>query len=282
MAAYASFAGAGLVGNNLISRIDVVLIALLIDFHSSGVYFIAVFLARVVQIPTSAVSQISAPIVADSWVHNALDDIEYVYKKAGLNLFVVGTFIFFLVLIEAVPLFSFSTNSGFLLRAVPVFVFLGITQLISMLTSINYHVLIYSRYYRVELLFIIIAGGMNLPLTYFLIKSMGIIGAAISTMIATATLNLMRLIFIWVRFRIHPFGPRSVYTIILVAFSLLFYFFMPRMESQLANLFVLGISYTAGYVAIAEALSLTTDFKPFVSRVLSKFGIRLSPPTDDQ
>lgn len=277
MFSYASFAGASQMGNNLISRIDIVLIALLIDFQASGIYFIAVFLARVVQIPTSAIAQISAPVIAESWIKNDSEEIHRVYKKAGLNLFVLGLFLTSFVLLAADPLFQFSANYNFLIQAVPIFVFLGLTQLVGMLTSVNYHVILYSHLYRFELIFILVAGILNVPLTYYLINTVGITGAAISTLIASCVLNLARLVFIQLRFGMSPFSSKTINSLLLALFCLLFYLFMPRFDSAFYNLLIISGVFAIGYVALAEWLGLTADFKPFVWRLLAKLGFRVPP-----
>ena len=276
MASFAWFAGGSMIGTNLVSRVDIVLIALLVDFQASGIYFIAIFLARIVQIPVAAISQIAAPIVADSWTNKDIPAIDNIYKKASLNLFLVGLFLFSFELLQAESLFSLSSNPERLTQAISVFVFLGLTRLVSMLTSVNYHVLVYSRYYRYELLFVLTSGILNIPLTYYLIKLYGIEGAAMATLIAISVLNVLRLTLIKVKIGILPFSKYTINLFVVAAFCVLYILFVPHFENAILDMLVHGLIFTGVFVLLAEKLKLTDDLKPFVFRILARVGIKLN------
>ena len=268
---FAAFTGASSMGGNLITRVDVVLLALLVDFSATGVYFIAVFLARVVRIPVAAVSQISAPIISEAWTKQDVATIDTIYKKASLNLSVAGMFIFTAILVVAEPLFNLSSNPEPMLTAIPLFVFLGLTYLVEMVTSLNHHILIYSRLYRIEFYLVLFTGIINVPITYYLIRNVGVQGAAIATFFAILVLNSLRLLVIYRRLHILPFGKGAERLLLLAAFCTLYSIFTPSIGPPIVDLLFNGTVYSIIFIVMAERLGLLEDFKPIVFQTLDRF-----------
>jgi len=54
------------IGSILAFRIDIFMIATIMDYQSTGMYAIAAFIANTISIPTNAVNQIAAPIVTEA------------------------------------------------------------------------------------------------------------------------------------------------------------------------------------------------------------------------
>jgi O-antigen/teichoic acid export membrane protein len=62
--------------------------------------------------------------------------------------------------------------------------------------------------------------ALVIGLNYFLIPIYGIEGAAISTMLSLSFINIFRTIFIWFRFKLHPFTKQnlSVFILLLIVY----------------------------------------------------------------
>lgn len=128
------------------------------------------------------------------------------FTKTSLNSFIAGAFIFVLIWININDIVSIMPGKDGISPFINVFLFLCIAKLFDMVTSINSFILIYSKYYKYNLVFLLILALMNIVFNYHFITQYGIVGAALGTMISVFIYNIIKLIFIQMKFRINPFS----------------------------------------------------------------------------
>tara|TARA_B100001121_G_C18636641_1_gene597032 strand:- start:837 stop:1343 length:507 start_codon:yes stop_codon:yes gene_type:complete len=97
-----------------------------------------------------------------------------------------------------------------------IIIYIALAQFIDAFTSVNTEILSSSTLYKYQTFFIFLMIGLVVSLNYLLIPIYGIKGAAISTMISLSTINIFRTIFIWIKFKIHPFENKNVAVFILL------------------------------------------------------------------
>ncbi len=98
-----------------------------------------------------------------------------------------------------------------------VILILSISKIIDAGTGVNSQIIGTSNLWRFEVFTGIILLSVTIPLTYFLVKMMGINGSALSNLIAFIIYNAIRLIFIWKKFDMQPFTAKTLYSIMLTA-----------------------------------------------------------------
>lgn len=217
---YWIFGGLNYFGTILAYKIDAVMIGNLLNKTMVGYYSTYLFLASVLEIPFRSFNRISGPIISRAFENNQLDLIEDIYKKSSRNLMVTGLLVFGGIWLNMDYLFEIMKNGEDISMYKNIFLFLGLAKLFDTLTSVNNLILIYSKWYRYNLIFLLLLGTSNIILNIFFIKEFGIIGAGYATTISIFAFNLVKSLFIYRKFKMHPFSKKS-YLQLLVLIAIL-------------------------------------------------------------
>ena len=193
---YSLYSALGTLGSLLIFRMDAVMITGLLGEVSTGLYFNILVMAAVIDIPSQAIGKIAGPIISKSFNDNNHEEVQSIYIKGSINSLIVGMLIFLGIWFNLDAIISLSSKPEAFFGATQIFLFLGIAKLIDGLTGINTHILLYSRYYKFNLLFLLCLGVLNVFLNLVLIKQFDIAGAAMATLISLTLYNFIKLFFI--------------------------------------------------------------------------------------
>ena len=101
-------------------------------------------------------------------------------------------------------IYSLNFDNGFKL-AIPVVFYISISKLSSSLVGCVNSIITNSKYYYTVPLFSISSAIGVIFLNILFINKIGFIGAAISTMIIIVTFNVLKIIFVMLKFKIQPF-----------------------------------------------------------------------------
>ena len=226
---YISYMFIGSAGAIIISRIDTIMITSIKGLADTGIYSIAFFIGALVELPKRSLSTISSPIIAHNFKNNLINEIEIVYKKSSLNLFLIGGIFFLLIWLNIDNIFKMIPNSESYLSGKNVVFFIAIAKLIDMSMGTNGDIISNSNFYKwnvfITLFFAVIIVLSNL---YF-IPIYGMIGASIATLISIIIYNLIRFVLIKVKLNIQPFS-----------------------FDTLKVLFILSVTYIVGYYDISK------------------------------
>jgi O-antigen/teichoic acid export membrane protein len=159
------------------------------------------------------------------------------------------------------------------LKAFYVVVFLGFAKVVDMGTGVNSQIIATSTYWRFEMFSGVILLAVMLPLSYILTKEYGIVGTAIAQLVSISIYNIIRIIFLWKKFRLQPFSIQSIYTLIIGAacFGLSFYLF--RNIHSWAGLFARSIFFCVLFGTAAVYMKLSPDIQPVLQNALKRIGM---------
>jgi O-antigen/teichoic acid export membrane protein len=107
--------------------------------------------------------------------------------------------------------------------------FIGLGYLIDMSTGANSLVIRFSKYYRINLLFLAILVVLVIGLMYLLIPLYGITGAAIAITVSFFLNNLMRFWFLYRKYDLQPFNIKFLIVILFFVFVYVMVNFIPSM-----------------------------------------------------
>lgn len=215
MGTYSVYGILGTMGGILAFRIDGIMVSSLLDLGSNGIYSMMLFMAGVVEIPATSIVAIVGPIIASAWKNNDIDEIRTLYKKTSLNLLIAGIFIFLLIWVSVDSLFQLSSNYEDLALGLNALLFLGLAKLVDMVTSINDQIIRFSKYFRFNLVAIVSLGILNIFINYLLIPRYQITGAAMATFFSLFMFNLLKLIYIRIKLKMHPFTWNTLWVVVL-------------------------------------------------------------------
>ncbi len=269
------------ISTQLSFKLDSVMVASLISLTQTGVYGIMYYMSNVLSTATSSILNITNPIISEKMSNGDIEGISNIYKKASITLLVFGLGVFFCIWFLLNDILGLTKYSEQLIIGKYVFLYLAIAKLFDMVTSINSYILIYSHFYRYNLIFVSVLGISNIFLNLWLIPSFGIEGAAIASLIAMIIFNLMKLIFIYIKLHIHPFSTDTLKVLAIGAFTFLVLFFLPAGKYVANNYLNLGLKgmVIGGTVLLTFALpiyflNISKEINGLVNKFLNKINLR--------
>lgn len=255
---------AGSIATSLLD-VDKVMLGHYIDIEEVAYYGVAIYIASVVAVPQRAMHQILLPLSAKYLNEKDFDALEDLYKKSSLNLFIVGGFIFLLIVLNINQLYYVIPEefSGGLL----VVFMISFTKLYDNALGSNNAILFNSDHYRMVLVLGVFLVILMILLNIIFIPILGINGAGIATFLAVFTYNSIKLFFVYRKFKIFPFTNATLRIgLLLLASVLLFYFwdfpFHPIINIGLKSLIITGL-----YVFVVYHFNFSED----ISLLLKKY-----------
>ena len=183
--------------------------------HDAGVYNLATYIANLIQVPQRSIVAATIPVLSLAWKEKNKTEIQRIYSRSSINLLLVGLFIFILVWLNIKEAFQILHIQSDYLAGIEVVFILGISKLIDAGTGVNAQIIATSTKWRFEFITGVILIILFLPLNYWLIKEMGIIGSAYANLISFSVYNLIRFLFLWKKFNLQPYNQKTFLSILL-------------------------------------------------------------------
>jgi hypothetical protein len=152
-----------------------------------------------------------------------------------------------------------------------VFLFLGITRIIDMGTGLNAQIIATSTFWRFEFITGLILLALMLPLNFELTRYYGVIGPAISSLIALTVYNAIRYFYLLRKFKMQPFTAKTIYTILL---SVLCYYLTSFLFKQTHG-FVMMVLRSMFFLILFGTGLITLKLSPDILPVLGTIKKRL-------
>lgn len=242
-AKYSVFAFLSILGSLLAFKIDGLMVPNLIEpdvgegltqfvsnstaMTANGTYSIGVVLAATLAIPAIGLYTIYSPIITEYIAKGDISSLGKKYQEVSKLLFAIGGFLLCCIFLGVDDLFSILPTRENLIDTIPVILILSFNVVIDMSTSFNSHILLYSKYYRFNMVAIAILVVLNISLNIYFIKylNLGIEGAAYATLISMTLYNSVKLIFIYSKYKIQPFTKKHMLLLLcfLVSVSVLYH-----------------------------------------------------------
>lgn len=252
---------------------DSLIIASLNGTFDTGIYNFSAYIANLVQVPQRSISAIALPVLSRAWKDKNMFEIDRVYKRSSINLLLLGLFILGgigLNIKDAYDAFGIQEayESG-----VNIILILGITRLIDAGTGANAEIISTSTQWRFEFFSRILLILLFIPLNYILIKKYGLIGAAYGNLIAFSVYNVVRLIFLHIKFNLQPFSSKSLLSIAAAAAIFFSCFYLFDSMDGLVGIAVRSSVFTVLFIGAVYFLKLTPDAQQLIDVVKKRLGI---------
>lgn len=213
---------AGAIATSLLD-VDKVMLGHYIPIKEIAYYNVAIFITAVIAVPQRAMHQLLMPMTAKFLNEHDYDALEDLYKKSSLNLFIVGGFIFLLIVLNINQLYLIIPEE-FNVGLYVVFM-ISVVKLYDSLLGSNNAILFNSDYYRMVLVLGVVLVIVMVAFNILFIPILGINGAGLATFLAVFLYNSIKLYFVYTKFKISPFSPKTLQIGLFIAgFAVLFYF----------------------------------------------------------
>ena len=214
-------------GLSLLNLADQQLVSRYLGLEASGIYITAIFMVMVIEIPRRFVGEISAPIIAQAFGSNNLKSINEHYKKASINLFLLGGLIYLLIVTNLDNIYLIMPKGQIYEAGRNVVILTGLAKLINLLFSINDGIISMSKYYHFNMVITLFLGLLMIGSDAILIPRYGLIGAAAALLLVFTFHGLFKLILLKITYNFFPFTSKTFYGILTILGVLLINYFIP-------------------------------------------------------
>lgn len=236
---YSFYTFFGSLGSIIALNIDTVMIGEFVgDFSQIAIYNTSANLVRMITVPALGVYTISAPIIAKYIEEHNMGDLKALHHKTSLYLFTMGAVLFGLVASGIEDLFFLMKSGSELAKGLPVVYILGFALLFDLATGFNGYIITNSKYFKFNNTTTIALALLTIVnnLIFLLVFKMGIVGVAIATAISLTTYNLIKIVFNYRKFGVHPFSTKYLYVLGLLVAVLVVGYFLPDFENKFVTL----------------------------------------------
>ena len=250
----------------IILDIDSFMLGMYIPIQEVAYYGVAIYIATVIVVPSRSMQQILQPLTAQYLNDKNKEDLKDLYVRSSQTLFIIGGFIFVIILININALYTLIPKqfSGGLF----VVFLVGIAKLYDCLMGCNNVVLLNSDYYRVVLLFGVILTVLTVILNILFIPMFGINGSAFATFLAISIYNTIKIYFVKAKFNMMPFDKNTAKVLMLIIICVVLFYFWEFPFHPIINIATKTMLVTAIYVLAILKLHVSEDISGVIMKYL--------------
>ncbi|WP_455169168.1 lipopolysaccharide biosynthesis protein [Aegicerativicinus sediminis] len=243
----------------MILDIDKFMLGKLIPIEYVAFYSVAIYIATVIAVPQRAMHQVLLPLTATMLVERDKQGLQDLYVKSSLNLIVVGGLIFLLIVLNIKELYQLLPSSYS--QGLWVVLIISAAKLYDNFLGNNNAILFNSDYYRMVLVFGVVLVIVTVILNTIFIPLYGITGSAIATFLAISLYNTIKLIFVKHKLNLSLYSPKSLYTLVLIIFIGLGFYFWDFTFHPLLNITIKSILITLIYAFAILKFNISEEFQ---------------------
>lgn len=258
---------AGSVATILID-LDKTMIEYYLPIENVAKYAICAYIASVIIIPSRAMHQITYPLTAKLINQKSYKELQILYQKSSINLFIVSGLIFILIICNVYQFFELIPEEYELY--IQVVLCIGAAKLFDNLMGNNNAILFSSDYYRLVLYIGIGMAILSLMLNMICIPLYGLPGAALATFSSVFLYNLLKLLVVYQKFKMHPFSKGTVLVGLCIPVFIVFFFFWQFSIHPIAAIVIKSICITIAYGLLVYFFKVSSDVNAIVDRYIKK------------
>lgn len=268
------FVYAGVIITTAAASVDTFTIASYIGIGSVAIFDVSNYISSIISVPQRSIVAISIPYLSEAWKNKDYKTIQRIYTRSSINLLLISIFIFSLIWLNYDNAMTLLPINPAYREGKMIVLLLGLKFIVDMGTGVNSQIIGTSTYWRFEFICGVVLLSLITPLNILLVKKLGIEGAGYSNLIAYTIYNIIRLYFLWKKFRLQPFTMQTVYTLVMaLACYFVCYFFFRQMHSWLSVCLTSGL-YILLFVFATVYFNLSPDIAPVWQTVKKRLGVK--------
>lgn len=238
---------------------DSIIISSLMGLSFASVFINTQYISNFIVVPFRAALSMAAGPISQAWKDKDMLKLDRIYKKTSLNLLIAASFIFAMIMLNWDDLLDWVKPDPMYHLGKPVMFYLGLYQVIELGTGMNSAIIITSRKWKFELYSNIVLLSLTLPLSYILIKSHGMIGAALAILISRTVFNIIRYIFLYKTYNLQPFTNKTIVAVILPMAVYPLVAYTIHFKDPFLGLVARSCAFTAIYGVLLLQLKVSED-----------------------
>jgi O-antigen/teichoic acid export membrane protein len=258
----------------LIAKMDSIMVTGMIGLASNAIYTTAFYMATVIEVPKRAITNIASPLIAHAFERNDVLHVSTIYRKTSINQLIIGALLLIGVWANLHNIFQLMPKGEFYKTGMYVVVIVGIGKLIDMVFGPSSEIIGLSKHYWFNLVVITILAGLVIVTNYLFIPRFGIEGAAYGSVFALVFYNLVKYIFIYIKFKIQPFTFSTIKVLVIGGLTSLLNMILPVFENVLVDIVFRSSIITGVFAFLILSSKCSEDANKLFHSILWRLGIK--------
>ena len=258
---------------SIILDLDKSMIEQLLKPEYVSFYMVAIFIAAVIDAPSRAMVKIVSPMVAEALNTKNSVRLEELLKRSSLNLLLVSGLLFVLITTNLDDIYRLiellNAQKGYA-AGLPIILLISFSKLFSASLGCLNNIITNSEYYRYLLIFSVAAASLAVILNIQFIQSYGFVGAALATLIVVTLFNFLKIVLVYSKFKIHPFGIKSIWVLLLILILYGVFFNINLDFHPILSVTIKATLVGALYLGVSYFLGLSEEINRVIDRLLKK------------
>lgn len=266
---YSLLSFTGMAGLILIGKIDSMMVSAVLGFSANAIYTTAFYMATVIEIPKRALSQIAMPLISRAFERNDIKEVASLYRKTSINQLIIGSLLLIGVWINLDSMFALMPKGEVFSVGKWVVIIIGAGKLVDMLFGPSSEIIVLSKYFKFNIVLILILAVLIVVSNNLLIPRYGIEGAAWGAAFALITFNAIKYFFIYSKYKIQPFDSNTLKVLLIASLVLAVNYFSSRLDFVVLDILLRSALTTL----LFSGLILMTKVSPEANELYNK-GLR--------
>jgi O-antigen/teichoic acid export membrane protein len=253
----------------------ILMLGFLVSTKDVGIYRAASQVTILMTVSLTAVGSIYAPLVSEMFHEGQKKRIESIFKVTTRWIYLIVLPISLVLVFSSKGIMSIF-GVDFIEKGAPVLIILTIAQFVNCITGGVGYTLTMTGRQKLELINSMVLVSVNVVLNLFLIPKYGLVGAAIATAVSLVSINLLRLVEVYILYQMHPYSKGHIKILIPAAVSVLLILCLYLLRVQyIWNAIINILIITLSFITYLKIAGLNDEESYILSLLKQKFYSKL-------
>ena len=259
-------------GSNLVvGKIDSLMVSAFLGLAENGVYTTLFYVAVVVEIPKRAVSQIVVSLYSKAFADSKLNEVKVLYVKTAINQLIIGILLYLGIIVNLDNLFFFIPNGEVYAVGKWIIVIVGASRVLDMAAGSNGELIVMSKHYQFNVAAIASLAILTIVTNLLFIPAFGINGAAFASFISLAIFNLVKMGFIYKKFKFLPFNDQTIKVLAIGILTFTVGVLFPAFENPILDFLARSSLVTIFYSLLIYKTKASEDINNFLDETFKAY-----------
>jgi O-antigen/teichoic acid export membrane protein len=261
----------GSAGSLLISNIDGLMLSAYKGLAQTGIYTIAFFIATVIEIPKRSLVQSVIPFVSESNKNEDFKHLDLLYKKSSINQLIIGSLIFIGIWSNINNLFNLMPHGNIYSAGKWVVFYIGLSKLFDLATGVNAEIIGTSKYYKYNLVFMMMLGILAIITNVIFIPKYGMTGAAFASALSIFLFNVIVFSFLLIKMRIQPFTLNTIKVLVICGLTYFLNYIIPQQYNILLDIALRSLLIFIFFIGLIILTKSSEDINAALIKMIRGF-----------
>lgn len=209
------------------------------------------------------------PLISRAFERNDIKEVASLYRKTSINQLIIGSLLLIGVWINLDSMFALMPKGEVFSVGKWVVIIIGAGKLVDMLFGPSSEIIVLSKYFKFNIVLILILAVLIVVSNNLLIPRYGIEGAAWGAAFALITFNAIKYFFIYSKYKIQPFDSNTLKVLLIAFLVLAANYFSSRLDFVVLDILLRSALTTL----LFSGLILMTKVSPEANELYNK-GLR--------